>query len=59
MRLYQQLGRPQAALRQFEACRAILREELDVEPWDKVDLVSCNYLYSLPDGLPVIGDGEP
>jgi hypothetical protein len=28
-------------------------------PWDKVDLVSCTYLYSLPDGLPVIGDGEP
>jgi DNA-binding SARP family transcriptional activator len=32
MRLQHLLGRPEAALRQFETCRRLLREELDVEP---------------------------
>lgn len=32
MRLYLLLDQPQAALRQFESCRQILRRELEVEP---------------------------
>ncbi|MFZ5878302.1 MAG: ATP-binding protein [Chloroflexota bacterium] len=32
MRLHQMLGQPDAALRQFEACRQALRQELEVEP---------------------------
>lgn len=32
MLLYQRLGRYHAALQQFEACRRILRDELDVDP---------------------------
>ncbi|MCJ7432787.1 MAG: AAA family ATPase, partial [Anaerolineales bacterium] len=32
MRLHQLLGQPDAALRQFELCRQILRQELGVEP---------------------------
>jgi DNA-binding SARP family transcriptional activator len=32
MRLYQRLGRPYAALRQFERCRQVLAEELGLDP---------------------------
>ncbi len=32
MRLHHLLGQPEAAMRQFELCRDILRRELDVEP---------------------------
>jgi predicted ATPase/DNA-binding SARP family transcriptional activator len=32
MRLYHVLGRPEAARRQYETCRALLAQELDIEP---------------------------
>ncbi len=39
MRLYEQQGQPGAALRQFQACRQLLQEELGVEPAEETAAV--------------------
>ncbi len=58
MRLYHLLGRPEAALQQFEKCRRVLQEELAIEPSPEtvalVREISSRSGKALPPHLPAV-----